>query len=644
MSLSPRTSVISNAAPLIAAQPSMSPRLSVVPAVRQSIAPEGVQNRSLMAQDSRLEKFEGVASVATGLIGVAEVGFSLASKFNPDNVPLDGISDVGQGLEIIGTTLDAGINTFRFIRNTKNDIKAHSERKELHALLKDYDPTAHNLTDDDLKRASELANKEGGNRLKSSGDAALDRLVELKRIAISGQEAVTSTMKLVGLEDPPYLSLAFDSALVVDAGWKLANTSTALTNLRQAVKNSEGSPVLLALANHIENERIFKGRTDIFQGSLAVAKVGFQATSLIIGGPAGLMIGGAIAGATAGAVGAAMIGRGVAHAMRVDKKRDAAEESFVSLQDTLHTEETGQKLRADIGLAERAMLHMLRNGSDSERSQAAKFLTDFGIKKETIFGLRVMDEKGAAIQLTRVLYKERVKSPGFFKSLFSASNWKSFGQIIGLRSRSHRSIEIQLKNVSPNAAQSLRGSLLGSTASVPISPELQKRQSMEMPVDDVIPSSDRSIASGSFIGSLEVDVSSEKDGIGEFDFSNVKAQPRRSVALPNLLPFGLGGADYRYALALEREVKNEMEQRGISNEAKQAKASAESVPVNPPADERVEPAIVESEPIGPELEAVSDPIVDVPVAPVDQPPVAATVDDTFGLSELFNEEENPPNP
>jgi len=539
---SPRASIISNTAPINLAQLNPSSRLTVVPAARQTISPEGAQNRSLRSQDGKLDKFEGITNLATGLVGVGELYLSIGTKFSDDQT-LAGFSNGAQGLEIAGTTLDAGINAFRLVRNAKNDIKARAERNELHNLLKDYDPTTHNLSDDDFRRASELANKDGGNRLKSTGDAVLDRLVEAKRVAISSQEAITSSMKLGGLQDPPYLSLAFDSALVVDAGWKVANAATALSNLRKAIKNSDGNPVLLALASHIENERIFKGRTDIFQGTIAATKVGFQVAAMVTGGPAGYMLAAGATAVVAGAAGVAMIGRGVKHAVELDKQRTAAGENFDSLQDTLNTKDTGKKLRANIGLAERAMLHMLRNGSEAEQSQAAKFLQDFGIKKEAIFGLRVMNENDAAKLLTSALYRERVKSPGFFKSLFSASNWKSLGQIIGLCSRSHRSVETQLKSLSPAASQSLAPAGAGRASLV--KPIAENRLATHLS------------------GSANLNMNNSDIEDSRFDFSRIKRRPQSIVVTQKSAPLELAGKEFRKTTMLEREIKEEMQQESI---------------------------------------------------------------------------------
>lgn len=624
VSNSNRASFVAPASP----KPSAGP--SVVPASRQTVPPEGAQNRSLRVLEARLDSVEGVTSIATGLVGIAETGLSIASKLNPTNQSLDLAADIGQGFEVAGTSIEAGVNMLRFVRNTKNDIAAHAERKELHELLKDYNPALNNLDGEALTRAKELASKDGGNRLKSSGDAALDRFIELKRFCIGAQEATTSSMKIADAAISPYLSIAFDSARVGDVGWKLANASTALSNLRKAVKNAGDNPALLALAKHIENERIFKGRTDIFQGTLSAAKVGFEVAGLVVGGPAGLMIAGGVAGVVAGAVGGAMIYRGAAHAIRTDRKREQAEASFASLQGQLGTTETTKKLRSDIGLAERAMLHMLRDGTDTQKQQAAKFLEDFGVKKEMIFGLRVMDEKDAAILLTRVLYKDRVKSAGFFKNLFSASNWKSFGQILGLRKRSHRSMDQMLRTLPPRSSQSLlispRGSLAGNSNQAPVQP--QQRGSRPVSVGDT------------FIGSLDdKDRSSEAED-EKFDFSKVKPDRAQSVRQPSPRTLNLGAAQRRYSSMLERELKRDLE-------AGQPNDMAAPLPLSSASASASEPAEVVGNDIPPisdnnddevELRPLFDDIEDRKSAESSQSLTTENNNDDLGLNELFKEE------
>jgi hypothetical protein len=450
MSPSIRNTVASVGSATAVASASSAPSTAPARAARVPQGPVGAQNLGLQAPAAnaavearaRLITRDVALDLGATALNVAEQSLQIASTLNESATTLKMVDKSFQGTEVVLGSLYAGVAFAKTVWNVGSDVRAIGDRNRLDGLLKDRDLVAFDSNDADWEAAKNIAAK-GNNRLRGHGDSTMDRLVDVRRFATPAMMASAGILE-IGKFGGEKVAEAVGGGLVagagaielVNSGIKIANTATALSNLRKAVKNSgDDHPQLKALAQHIETERLRSGKDSLIQGGMGMVKLAVGGTSMALGGPIGMTIAGSAVEIASSAVSVAMIVRQAAHDRELATQRAGADAVMQSLvpADPAAAEAA---CRNNIGVAEKSLLNMLRAGSAEDKGAAVKFLADFGVDKKVIFGLQVIDETKAEALLQRTLYKDRVKSPGFFKSLFSKENWKSFGQILGAK-RSH---------------------------------------------------------------------------------------------------------------------------------------------------------------------------------------------------------------
>lgn len=360
------------------------------------------------------------------------------------------------------------------------DVAAHADRKEFEGLVRDFDPasgkfrTGPNQSLEDnpkaLERMEELVNTSGADRTQSRLQVAGDRFAKIKDVSVGTVAVVSSAISLAG-GSVPGLGVVTASAYAANAIWKSGNNIVALNNVTLAGNNAKGDEVLESISEHIKQERTVQSRKNILTATLNTASLAAQVAALGtgVGAPITAAIGAASTASTL-----AIIAYDGIHNRKIGKDREkfgnaeawsaAKTQQGAQLKETLTRPENR-------GLAERALLDRLRNGTDDQKARAVKYLSDFGLTNQKITQLRLTSDPEKALEkLQKALYSENVKISW---AGFKAGSGESFLRITGLHALSGfikgkleaRREKAQLEKSYPNL-----GHKAGSWAAAALSP------------------------------------------------------------------------------------------------------------------------------------------------------------------------------
>jgi hypothetical protein len=270
--------------------------------------------------------------------------------------------------------------------------------------------------------------------LRSHGQVTVDRLSQIKELTITGTGIASNAVKVAGLTTPG-VGIAFAAVNTINSGWNAAKSVVALNNLQHAVKDAAGNPVLQGLAKHIEQERLYNARKDLLSGVANATVLGASIAGAAVVG-VGAVAAGAVGGALSIGVSIATANFTAIHERTLEHRRENGEAAFERLRDGLTTASNGAQNhpavdfgnKFNIGLAERAALHQLRHGSVEERGEVVAFLKTFGLSKQTITKLQVLEENAALKTFQNALYKDKVS----WKHVDVKQTFVSFARIVGL--------------------------------------------------------------------------------------------------------------------------------------------------------------------------------------------------------------------
>jgi hypothetical protein len=230
------------------------------------------------------------------------------------------------------------------------------------------------------------------------------------------------------------LGVVTASAYAANAIWKSSTNIVALNNATLAGNNAKGDEVLESISEHIKQERTVQSRKNIITATLNTASLAAQVAALGtgVGAPITAAIGAASTASTL-----AIIAYDGIHNRQISKDREkfgsadawaaAKTQQGTQLKETLTRPENR-------GLAERALLDRLRNGTDEQKARAVKYLSDFGLTNQKITQLRLTaDSEKALGNLQKALYTENVKVSW---AGFKAGSGESFLRITGLHALS----------------------------------------------------------------------------------------------------------------------------------------------------------------------------------------------------------------
>ncbi|WP_194944732.1 hypothetical protein [Limnohabitans sp. 2KL-3] len=353
----------------------------------------------------------------------------------------------------IGTALDASWGITGVVGTAKEtvqlglllaqDAAAHSDRKEFEGLVRDFDPasgkfrTGPNQSLEEnpkaLERMEALVNKSGADRTQSRLQVAGDRFAKIKDVSVGTVAVVSSAISLAG-GTVPGLGVVTASAYAAGAIWKSGNNIVALNNATLAGNNAKGDEVLESITEHIKQERTVQSRKNLMTATLNTASLAAQVAALGtgVGAPITAAIGAASTASTL-----AIIAYDGIHNRKLNKDR----EKFGSAEAwTAAKAQQGTQLKETLtrpenrGLAERALIDRLRNGTDEQKARAVQYLSNFGLTNQKITQLRLTSDPEKALgQLQKALYSENVKISW---AGFKAGSGESFLRITGLHALS----------------------------------------------------------------------------------------------------------------------------------------------------------------------------------------------------------------
>lgn len=382
-------------------------------------------------------------------------GLSGASKFNAlkDSVagtpvaggafaPIGGINTAFSGIALIKSSAE-------LVRDISLDALAHKDRQVAQSLLKNFDPASGRFSDpvsgkpvsdeenqkltDQLKG---LVNKSGGDRSRSTGQVAADRLSTIRDVALSGASVTNSVLTVAGIaaKATPGLSQALSAVSAAQTTWKAGVNIVALNNIQHAAKQAKGDPLLQAIAGHVAQERVYNTRKNIVGAAVNFTAVGLGVAALAAGpgAPAALAVASIASSALTTAVSLGTTAFELGHAYQLSQRRkEGSEEALALFKEAVGNDALSDANKADafkalgdpknIGLAERALIDRLQNGSPEEVKTAVKFLEDFGLSKGTISKLKLANPNTALSTLQSALYTDKVavKLAGFKQSFFT---------------------------------------------------------------------------------------------------------------------------------------------------------------------------------------------------------------------------------
>jgi hypothetical protein len=389
--------------------------------------------------------------------GISSAASNDALKDSVSRVPIDkvafsgvnGINNAFAGIAVIKSSVELA-------RDVTLDVLAHSERKEAQALLKNYDPgtgkfsdpvSGQPVSDDDNKKLTaqlkELLGKKGGDRSRSAGQIAGDRLSTVRDIATSGATVANTALSLanVAAKATPGLSQAISAVSAAQTTWKATTNIVALNNIQHAAKEAKGDKLLEAIAAHVQQERVYNSRKNLVSAAVSFTSVGLGVAALAAGpgAPAALAIASIASTAVTSAVGLGTTAFELGHAYQLSQRRkEGSAEALALFKEAVSNESLSQANKDEafkalanpknIGLAERALIDRLQNGSPEEVQTAVKFLQNFGLTNGTISKLKLASPEGALSTLQTALYSDKVK----FTLAGAKQSFSSLGKVTGI--------------------------------------------------------------------------------------------------------------------------------------------------------------------------------------------------------------------
>lgn len=338
---------------------------------------------------------------------------------------------IGGAVGLAKDSVDLGLNLTQ-------DAVAHRERGEFEALVKNFDPATGKFRQADgslaedpsaRQRMAQLVNKDGADRSKSRLQVAGDRFAKVKDVAV-GTASLSSTVAGLAGATVPGLGVAVTGAFAAGAIWKSSTHIVALNNATLAGKNAEGDAVLESITEHIKQERSLESRKNLLSAAINTASFAAQAAALGtgVGAPVSAAIG---AASVANALGQIAYSAYHERKLAQDREKYGTAEKWQALK-----QQPSDVLRQSLlkpenrGLAERALLDRLREGTPAQQAQAVKYLSDLGLTKQKIAQLQLKSDPAKALDaLRKALYTENVKISW---AGFKAGSGESFLRITGL--------------------------------------------------------------------------------------------------------------------------------------------------------------------------------------------------------------------
>jgi len=349
---------------------------------------------------------------------------------------LTGINTAFSGIAVIKSSAE-------LVRDLSLDALAHKDRKEAQALLKNYEPktgvfsdpaTGKPVSDEENQKLTAqlkgLLGKGGSDRSRTATQIAGDRLSTIRDTAISGATVANTALTLAGAaaKVTPGLSQAISAVSAAKTTWQATTNIVALNNIQHAAKQAKNDLLLQAVAAHVSQERVYNSRKNIVNAAVNFTAVGVGIAALAAGpgAPAALAVASIVTTAATTAVGLGVTAFELGHAYQLSQRRKEGSAEALALFKEAVSNDALSKVNRDqafialadpknIGLAERALIDRLQNGSPEEVKTAVKFLEDFGLSKGTISKLKLASPDKALTALQSALYTDKVavKLAGF---------------------------------------------------------------------------------------------------------------------------------------------------------------------------------------------------------------------------------------
>lgn len=389
--------------------------------------------------------------------GISSAASNDALKDSVKSIPIDKVAF--SGVNGINTAF-AGIAVIKgsaeLVRDLSLDALAHKDRQTAQALLKNYDPktgsfadpaTGKPVSDEENQKLTaqlkELVGKKGGDRVRSTGQVVGDRISTIRDTAISAGNVTNAALSLAGVaaKATPGLSQALSAVSAAQSTWKAATNIVALNNIQSAAKQAKGDELLQAIAAHVSQERVYNSRKNLVSATVNFAAVGLGVAALAAGpgAPAALAVASIASSAISTGVGLGITAFELGHAYQLSQRRKEGSAEALELfkeavgNDALTDANKAEAFKAladpkNIGLAERALIDRLQNGSPEEVKSAVQFLENFGLSKGTISKLKLASTDKALSTLQAALYTDKValRAAGFKQSFFT------LGKITGI--------------------------------------------------------------------------------------------------------------------------------------------------------------------------------------------------------------------
>ena len=393
--------------------------------------------------------------------GVAS-GISSASSFDAlsdsvARVPLNKVAVTGAtGINTAFAGIEVVKSSVELARDLTLDAFAHKDRATTQALLKNYDPKTGVFTDpttgtpvsaeDNQKlttQLKELIGKKGSDRSRTAGQIAGDRLSTIRDTAISGATVANTVLSLAGVaaKVTPGVSQAISAVSAAKTTWQATTNIVALNNIQHAAKQAKGDELLQAIAAHVSQERVYNSRKNLINAAVNFTAVGVGVAALAAGpgAPAALAVASIVTTAATTAVGLGVTAFELGHAYQLSERRKEGSAEALALfkeavgNDALSEANKTEAFKAlaepkNIGLAERALIDRLQNGSPEEVKAVVTFLENFGLSKGTISKLKLASTDKALATLQSALYTDKVK----FTLAGAKQSFWSLGKVVGI--------------------------------------------------------------------------------------------------------------------------------------------------------------------------------------------------------------------
>ena len=396
--------------------------------------------------------------VGRGVVsGISSAGKLDALKDSVAGAPLNtaavsgvtGINTAFAGIAVLKSSAE-------LVRDLTLDGFAHKDRATTQALLKNYDPktgvftdptTGKPVSDEDNQKLTaqlkELIGKKGSDRSRTAIQIAGDRLSTIRDTATSGATVVNTALTLAGAaaKVTPGLSQALSAVSATKSTWQATTNIVALNNIQHAAKQAKGDELLQAIAAHVSQERVYNSRKNLVSAAVNFTAVGVGAAALAAGpgAPAALAVASIVTTAATTALGLGITAFELGHAYQLSERRkEGSAEALASFKAAVSNDALSEANKAEafkaladpknIGLAERALIDRLQNGSPEEVKAAVTFLENFGLSKGTISKLKLASTEKALTALQSALYTDKVK----LTLAGAKQSFSSLGKVIGI--------------------------------------------------------------------------------------------------------------------------------------------------------------------------------------------------------------------